>query len=780
MRKLYALSVLMILAMLVSFANVSPAGAATTTVTFQEGTATFSQDYPCCALPVDQAVDGYIGVPVNGVLNGWAIHPGVGQDQIAVWETTSDVNASQLDFTLYQYWGGTHNFGRFRLSYTTDDRSTFADGLNSGGDVTANWTVLTGATISGTGGETFTVLGDNSILVSGNNPATTVYHVSFTGSFNGITGIRLEALSDASLPFSGPGRQANGNFTLTEITLGATTPTYSPIIQFDATDLALQNGDAVTLWGGQTAGGAPTYLTNQTPNGMPAVAFTGGGDRMGSNVPLPASAAGDWILVAVIKPQNIGAYHNLADDDPSGRPMLWIDPSFNYELNFGGGTGAKAAGTGANGWDVVIADSRLNQLYVNSPTPNATGRNAIAYSTTKLYDFFHRDGGQTYRGLVAEMRIYTNRSDFAGDFAALHDEMVAKWIAISDADGDGVPDDQDAFPNDPNESVDTDGDGVGDNGDAFPNDANESADTDGDDTGDNGDNCAVANPDQFDTNNDGQGDACDPLVTAVSGPIDPVNLSTGAVNVSGAFSDGDDGDLHNATWDWGDGSVLEAGVVNQASNTVVGAHTYANAGVYRVTLTVVDNFGASDADVYEFIVIYNPDSGFVTGGGWIDSPAGAYAANPTLTGKANFGFNAKYQKGANVPAGNTEFQFKAGDLNFKSSSYEWLVVAGAHAKFKGEGVINGGGNFGFMLTATDSAMNGGGNADAFRIKIWDKANGDAVVYDNLMGAGDDANDATVLGGGSIVIHSDKVTAASDTQAAEVEQQRLFMPLVSTQ
>ena len=211
--------------MLFSYAKVSPASAATTTaVTFQEGTATFSQNYPCCVLPVDQAVDGYIGVPVNGVLNGWGIHPEVGQDQIAVWETTSDVNASQLDFKLYQYWGGAHNIGRFRLSYTTDDRSTFADGLNSGGDVTANWTVLTGATISSTGGEIFTVLGDNSILVSGNNPATTVYSVSFSGSFSGITGIRLEALSDASLPFSGPGRQANGNLTLTEITLDATYP----------------------------------------------------------------------------------------------------------------------------------------------------------------------------------------------------------------------------------------------------------------------------------------------------------------------------------------------------------------------------------------------------------------------------------------------------------------------------------------------------------------------------------------------------------------------------
>ena len=79
-----------------------------------------------------------------------------------------------------------------------------------------------------------------------------------------------------------------------------------------------------------------------------------------------------------------------------------------------------------------------------------------------------------------------------------------------DADGDGVEDSIDAFPNDPSETVDGDGDGVGDNGDAFPNDASETADADGDGFGDNGDNCpAVSNADQADTDGDGVGDACD-------------------------------------------------------------------------------------------------------------------------------------------------------------------------------------------------------------------------------------------------------------------------------
>jgi hypothetical protein len=56
-----------------------------------------------------------------------------------------------------------------------------------------------------------------------------------------------------------------------------------------------------------------------------------------------------------------------------------------------------------------------------------------------------------------------------------------------DDDGDGVNDDEDAFPDDPDEWADTDGDGVGDNADAFPDDPDETIDTDGNGVGDNAD-----------------------------------------------------------------------------------------------------------------------------------------------------------------------------------------------------------------------------------------------------------------------------------------------------
>jgi len=152
------------------------------------------------------------------------------------------------------------------------------------------------------------------------------------------------------------------------------------------------------------------------------------------------------------------------------------------------------------------------------------------------------------------------------------------------------------------------------------------------------------------------------------------------------------------------------------------------------------------------VAVYDPEAGFVTGGGWIWSPEGAYAADPDMTGKATFGFVSRYQRGRTTPDGNTQFQFRAADLNFRSTEYEWLVIAGHRAQYKGSGTINGEGDYGFMLTAIDGNLTSSQDYDSFRIKIWDKSSGD-VVYDNQMGKSDTGDDATELGGGSIVIHS---------------------------
>ncbi|MFC5683933.1 MBG domain-containing protein, partial [Flavobacterium sp. MAHUQ-51] len=173
-----------------------------------------------------------------------------------------------------------------------------------------------------------------------------------------------------------------------------------------------------------------------------------------------------------------------------------------------------------------------------------------------------------------------------------------------------------------------------------------------------------------------------------------------------------------------------------------------------------------------YMPVYDPNGSFVTGGGWINSPAGAYTANLSLVGKANFGFNAKYKKGNNQVDGNTEFQFKAGDLNFKSTLHESgsLVISGRKATYRGDGTINGISGYKFTLVAIDGDYNGAIAPDQFRIKIWGP---NGVVYDNGLGADENSEVSTVLSGGSIVIHEVKKKGSAKDISTEKTHSTMF-------
>jgi hypothetical protein len=139
-----------------------------------------------------------------------------------VWETAADLGAGGLSVTMhFLHFNPGHLLGRFRFSITTDDRGTFADGLHTGGDVSANWIVLTNPTVIGPVGMTFTTLSVESILAGGLIAAQGTYTVRYSTAVGGITGLRLEAMEDPSLPAGdGPGLHAgNGNFLLTEMTV---------------------------------------------------------------------------------------------------------------------------------------------------------------------------------------------------------------------------------------------------------------------------------------------------------------------------------------------------------------------------------------------------------------------------------------------------------------------------------------------------------------------------------------------------------------------------------
>jgi len=233
------------------------------------------------------------------------------------------------------------------------------------------------------------------------------------------------------------------------------------------------------------------------------------------------------------------------------------------------------------------------------------------------------------------------------------------------------------------------------------------------------------------------------ITDPASGALYAVNTT---VSLSGSITDAGSSDTFTCSIVWDDGSAASNGSISAGVCTA--SHQFTAPGVYTVQMTVADDDTGSDTEPV-MLVVYDPSAGFVTGGGWINSPAGAYRENPTLTGKATFGFVSKYTKGQTVPTGNTAFNFDVAGLSFASQSYEWLVVNqnGSNAQFKGSGTINGlldpnGNAYKFMLWASDSSP------DTFHIHIWwEDAAGQHDVYDNGI-------DQTI-GAGNIVVHTGK-------------------------
>lgn len=165
-------------------------------IALQQATATFSQP----GFEVGKSIDGD-----TSLSNGWAIanpSPLPGDptpSQIAVYETVSNIGfgitgfrievlsdrpvlptggpglLSDGNFLLREFavdgvplssvdvlltftmsvggvLGPGSTLGNFQLSFTTDDRSTFADGLLNSGDVTANWILLDPISLAATNG----------------------------------------------------------------------------------------------------------------------------------------------------------------------------------------------------------------------------------------------------------------------------------------------------------------------------------------------------------------------------------------------------------------------------------------------------------------------------------------------------------------------------------------------------------------------------------------------------------------------------------------------------
>lgn len=89
--------------------------------------------------------------------------------------------------------------------------------------------------VRSTAGATLSRQADGSYLASGARPAQDVYELVVPANLPSVsterplTAIRVEALTDESLPSKGPGRADNGNFVLSELTLDRQSPDAAPV-----------------------------------------------------------------------------------------------------------------------------------------------------------------------------------------------------------------------------------------------------------------------------------------------------------------------------------------------------------------------------------------------------------------------------------------------------------------------------------------------------------------------------------------------------------------------
>lgn len=194
-------------------------------------------------------------------------------------------------------------------------------------------------------------------------------------------------------------------------------------------------------------------------------------------------------------------------------------------------------------------------------------------------------------------------------------------------------------------------------------------------------------------------------------------------------------------------NILQTGSPSVSISTALPA--FQNGGVYEICVNGADALGNVGSPGCLAIAVYDPSAGFVTGNGKIQSSQGSDAVDLSAVGTALFAFSSKYLQGDKTPSGDLGFTFKAGDLSFKSTSMEWLVVTGEpRAKFRGAGVLNKQFSCKFEVDAWDGSFvdSNGLSADAFGIRIYSCSGGGDVNGNRY------SIPATKLSGGSIVIH----------------------------
>ncbi|HET7801418.1 MAG TPA: ExeM/NucH family extracellular endonuclease, partial [Humibacillus xanthopallidus] len=144
------------------------------------------------------------------------------------------------------------------------------------------------------------------------------------------------------------------------------------------------------------------------------------------------------------------------------------------------------------------------------------------------------------------------------------------------------------------------------------------------------------------------------------------------------------------------------------------------------SLYAPDEFRISDHDpVIVGLDLTDDAAGFVTGGGFIQSPAGALVADPTRAGKGAFQIDLDYAAGATHPTGSFVYSLGGAGTPFSltGTSFDFLVIRAEAARFSGAATVNGSAGFTYTVDVLDA-----GKSDTFRLRV--TAADGSLVYDS--------------------------------------------------
>jgi hypothetical protein len=301
-------------------------------------------------------------------------------------------------------------------------------------------------------------------------------------------------------------------------------------------------------------------------------------------------ATGNWSVVSSdargefmeISPDGATAYQSnwggsvmIVDIATGGIDYVPVPVASNpYDLALSG-DGSTLYVASDNHGEIWIFDTASRQ-FVGSVATQYTRARQLGLNTdgSKLYI-----GAFVFNGISQIQVMDTATNQMVGLFGSFRNPqymtMVRGAASNPDTDGDGVSDNDDAFPLDPTESVDSDGDGVGDNSDAFPLNSTESVDSDGDGVGDNSDAFPLNSTESVDSDGDGVGDNSDAF------PLNP----TESVDSDGDGV-GDNADLI-------DSSILTPTVIIQGMDSGV-VNTVNSSGISLADLILYADFNCSE------------------------------------------------------------------------------------------------------------------------------------------------------------------------------------------